>query len=106
MSNNNTIISKDSVSIGHKCAIAWGVTITDHDFHKLYIDGKQKVETAPVVIGDNVWIGMNATILKGVTIGDGAVVGAGAVVTKNVPARSVVAGNPAKVIAENVEFKG
>jgi acetyltransferase-like isoleucine patch superfamily enzyme len=102
----STIISKESVTIGHKCAIAWGVTITDHDFHKLYVDGVQKVETAPVVIGDNVWIGMNATILKGVTIGDGAVIGACAVVTKDVPPKSVVVGNPAKMIAENVEFKG
>lgn len=102
----NTIISKDSVTIGRKCAIAWGVTITDHDFHKLYANGVQKVETAPVVIGDNVWIGMNAIILKGVTIGDGAVVGAGAVVTRDVPSGCVVAGNPAQVIAENVEFRG
>lgn len=102
----NTIISKESVTIGRKCAIAWGVTITDHDFHKLYIAGEQQVETAPVVIEDNVWIGMNATILKGVTVGSGAVVGAGAVVTRDVPPRCVVAGNPAKVIRENVDFRG
>jgi acetyltransferase-like isoleucine patch superfamily enzyme len=52
----------------------------------------------PVTIADNVWIGMNATILKGVTIGENSVVAAGAVVTKSVPANVVVAGNPAVVI--------
>ncbi|HBN4333859.1 TPA: maltose O-acetyltransferase, partial [Escherichia coli] len=51
-------------------------------------------------IGDNVWIGFQAAILKGVTIGEGAVVAARAVVTKDVPAWSVVAGNPAKVVKE------
>ena len=52
----------------------------------------------PVVIGNNVWIGDKATILPGVTIGDGAVIAANAVVTKDVPAYSVVGGNPARVI--------
>jgi acetyltransferase-like isoleucine patch superfamily enzyme len=103
---NSMIISKESVTIGKDCAIAWGVTISDHDFHKLYLDGKQLVETAPVIIGNNVWIGMNATILKGVTVGDGAVIGAHSVVTKDVPAKCVVVGNPAKVIKENILFKG
>ena len=55
----------------------------------------------PVVIGNNVWIGDKATILPGVTIGDGAVIAANAVVTKDVPAYSVVGGNPAKVIKQN-----
>jgi acetyltransferase-like isoleucine patch superfamily enzyme len=100
------LISKASVKIGRDCAIAWGVTVSDHDFHKLYKDGVQKVETAPIVIGNSVWIGMNATILKGVTIGDGAVVAAGSVVTRDVPTRAVVGGNPAKIIDENVEFRG
>ena len=52
----------------------------------------------PVIIGNNVWIGDKATILPGVTIGDGAVIAANAVVTKDVPAYSVVGGNPARVI--------
>jgi acetyltransferase-like isoleucine patch superfamily enzyme len=52
----------------------------------------------PIVIGKNVWIGANATILPGVTIGDNAIIGAGAVVTKNIPASAIVAGVPAKVI--------
>ena len=52
----------------------------------------------PISIGDRVWVGSGAIILGGVTIGDEAVIGAGAVVTKDVPARTIVAGNPAKVI--------
>jgi acetyltransferase-like isoleucine patch superfamily enzyme len=56
---------------------------------------RPKLKTAPVKIGDNVWIGMNAVILKGVTIGDNSVVAAGAVVTKSVPPNIIVAGNPA-----------
>ena len=53
---------------------------------------------APIVLGKNVWIGSNATVLQGVTIGDNAVVGAGAVVTKDVAANTVVGGVPAKFI--------
>ena len=51
-------------------------------------------------IGNNVFIGMNTTILKGTTIGDNVIIGAGSVVTKNIPAGVIVAGNPAKVIRE------
>ena len=54
----------------------------------------------PVSIGDDVWIGANAMILRGVTLGEGAVVGAGAVVTGDVPAHTIVAGNPATVVRE------
>lgn len=103
---NSMIISKESVTIGKDCAIAWGVTICDHDFHKLYLNGVQQIETAPIIIGNNVWIGMNSTILKGVTIGDGAVIAAHSVVTRDVPARSLVGGNPAKVIKPEIEFRG
>jgi acetyltransferase-like isoleucine patch superfamily enzyme len=55
----------------------------------------------PVIIGDNVWIGDKATILPGVSIGNGAVIAANAVVTKDVPAYSVAAGNPARIIKQN-----
>ena len=103
---NNMIIAKESVEIGRDCQIAWGVTISDHDFHKTFDDGVQNLETSPVKIGNGVWIGMNATVLKGVTIGDYAIVAAGAVVTRDVPARSVVAGVPAVVVKSDVEFYG
>lgn len=54
--------------------------------------------SAPIVLGKNVWVGSNATILQGVTIGDNSVIGAGAVITKDVPADSVAVGVPAKVV--------
>ena len=56
------------------------------------------VNTKPIKVCNDAWIGMNVIILKGVTIGEGAIVGAGSVVTKDVPAWTVVAGNPARVV--------
>ena len=63
------------------------------------------VYRAPIVIGDHVWIGTNAIVLKGVTIGDGAVIAAGAVVTRDVPAHSLAAGVPARVIRSDVHWE-
>ena len=57
----------------------------------------------PIVIGENVWIGENARICKGVTIGDNSIVGANAVVTKDVPANCIAAGNPARIVRENID---
>ena len=73
------------------------VVIRDNDGgHEIMIEGYKK--TAPVIIGNHVWIGQGAMIMKGVTIGDGAIIGAHAVVTKNVDPYSIVVGNPAKTI--------
>ncbi len=92
---------QESITIGNFCAISHDFTVMDSDFHKL--NGEKKVK--PVVIGNHVWIGTRVTILKGVTIGDGAVIAAGSVVTKDVPANTMVAGVPAKVIKENVNWE-
>jgi acetyltransferase-like isoleucine patch superfamily enzyme len=100
--NDNVRISCfRSITIGHDVAISEFVVIRDSDNHR--IDGSREA-TAPIVIGDHVWIGMRATILKGVTIGEGAVVAAGAVVTRDVPARCLVAGVPASVRRNNVAW--
>jgi acetyltransferase-like isoleucine patch superfamily enzyme len=96
----------DSITIGQRCLIAGGVSVRDFDGHP--IDARHRREhrptppdgIRPVVIGDDVWIGAGAMILKGVTIGDRAVVGAGAVVSRDVPPDAVVAGNPARVVRE------
>ena len=101
--NHITCINK--VQIGDNCLTGKWVTISDNnhgttDFDTLHeAPAIRKLYTkGPVVIGNNVWIGDKATILGGVTIGDGAVIAANSVVTKDVPAYSVVCGNPARVI--------
>ena len=60
-----------------------------------------KTRTAPVIIGDNAWIGGGAIILPGVTIGNNVVIGAGSVVTKDIPDNLIAVGNPCRVIKEN-----
>ena len=60
-----------------------------------------KTRSAPVIIGDNVWIGGGVIILPGVTIGDNVVIGAGSVVTKSIPSNKVAYGNPCRVVREN-----
>jgi acetyltransferase-like isoleucine patch superfamily enzyme len=90
-----------SVSIGHSVAIGENVSIRDSDNHLL---ADRQADSAAIDIGDRVWIGMNATILKGVRIGAGAVVAAGAVVTRDVPAATLVAGVPARAL-RRVEWR-
>ena len=95
------IFCSTRITVGEGCWFGPNVVIRDDDEHE--IDGR--VRTAPIAIGDNVWVAGRAIILKGVTIGDGAVVASGAVVTKNVPARTIVAGVPARVIREGVSWR-
>ncbi len=97
------IVCSKKVTIGKNVAIARDVIIRDTDAH--HIIGKEHQKKKEVKIGNNVWIGTRAIIMKGVTIGDGAIIAAGAIVTKDVPANTIVAGVPARVIQENVEWR-
>lgn len=86
--------------LGHGVAISENFTVWDTDAHAF--EGQEKKMTEPVNIDNHVWIGMNVTVLKGVKIGDHAVIAAGAVVTRDVPARCLAGGVPAKIIRENI----
>jgi acetyltransferase-like isoleucine patch superfamily enzyme len=107
------LVAARRIVVGARCLLAGGVTIADSDFHPLgpaerLADTvalspvgdrarRPSVAASPIVIEDDVWIGWNATVLKGVRIGAGAVVEPGSVVTRDVPAGARVAGNPARV---------
>lgn len=120
---NSTLICKSEIEFENDIFVAWGCYFYDHNSHSIDYRERQKdlkqqvqdyraglsfienknwsvVNTKPIKICSNAWIGMNSIILKGVTIGEGAIVGAGSVVTKDVPAWTVVAGNPAQVIRQ------
>ena len=112
---NASLVCSNKITIGNYVFIAGGVTIADSDFHPLDpaarladtialspIGNRKKrpaIKTLPVTIEDDVWIGFNATILKGVHIGKGAIIQPGSLVMENVEAGNIVSGNPAKTIS-------
>lgn len=105
--------SAGRISVGRRVVISYQVTIADSDFHPLDRASRRAdaiaaapagggrprapLESRPVVIEDDVWIGIGAIVLKGVRLGRGARIAAGAVVTRDVPEGATVAGNPARV---------
>lgn len=91
------LLARTKIEIGYNTGVAYGVTILTgadprNELNKLY-----KPMNAPVIIGNNCWIGARSIILPGVTIGDYSIVAAGSVVTKDVPSGVLVAGNPAVI---------
>lgn len=103
--SGTAICAAISVEIGAQCLIGADVQIFDTDFHKISpvdrcLDTKpENVSAAPVIIGDNVFIGAGCKIMKGVKIGKNSVIGAGSIVTKSIPENSIAVGNPAKVVS-------
>lgn len=98
------IAEKSLITIGENCLIGTCVEIYDSDFHALGAEARrneEKHEGRDVRIGNNVFIGSNVRILKGVTIGDGCVIANSSIVTRDLPANSIAAGIPAKVIRKN-----
>lgn len=102
--SGGSICAAGSIRIGAGCLIGANVTLADTDFHALnpanrrYNRSPDDIGVAPIVIGDNVFIGADTFVLKGVRVGKNSVIGAGSVVTRDVPENAVAAGNPARVI--------
>ena len=103
LNTNTTLNCFNYIEIGKNCCISDNVSIQDSDNHML--NNNFEKMSNPIIIKNHVWIGKNSIILKGVTIGEGAVVGAGSVVTKDVLPFTLVAGNPAKIIKENIVWE-
>ena len=96
-----TISAYQHVSIGEQCIVADRVMLIDFDHAVTEVDRPIRVQgiyKRDVRVGNNVWIGYGAQILRGVTVGDNSIIGASAVVSKDVPANAVVAGVPARII--------
>lgn len=97
-----SIVVDECITIGNRVWVGANTIIADTDFHPIDPEIRRvrplDARTAPITIDDDVFIGMNCLILKGITIGERSVIGAGSVVTRDVPPRTVVAGNPAMMI--------
>lgn len=112
---NCTFLDDNIIRIGNNALIAPNVQIYTafHPTHALDRFGEPKedgsfefckTQTAPVTIGDNVWIGGGAIIMPGITIGDNVIIGAGSIVTKDIPANVIAYGNPCQVKRENARL--
>jgi acetyltransferase-like isoleucine patch superfamily enzyme len=95
--------ANNSIVIGENCLFADKIEIWASDTHAIYDENDNWInEEKPIIIESNVWIGSNVTILKGVKIGEGSIIGMETLLTKNVNAKTIVAGNPAREIKKNV----
>lgn len=104
VTGRTSFVIMHGLKIGDGCAIAWGCQFLDDDFHQMDYPGK-KEKKHRIEIGNHVWIGSGVTILRGVTIPDGCVIAAGAVVSSSFQATNcLIAGSPAKVIKENIQW--
>ena len=104
--NGTEIHARSSVKIGNWCILS-SAEIIDNNSHNTSLNHYKRrngdPETKPVVLEDNVWVGMESLIMKGVTIGKNSIIGAHSVVTKNVPPNELWAGNPARFIKKLTE---
>ncbi len=101
MNKFSRIVAHENIEIGDHVTIGQMVSILDHDHDYKFEDENLKLDgycSAPIRIGDNIWIGDKCTILKGVEIGSNAIIGANSLINKDVPSNVVVGGNPFRIL--------
>lgn len=103
----STVVCHKKITIGSNCLISWDCLIMDTDFHKIFDNTSQRTNPpSPVVIGDNVWIGVRNLILKGSIIPNNVVIGANSLIAKALTTENTIyAGNPIKLIKENITWQ-
>ena len=94
------ISSSQHVKIGRGTMLASNAYLTDSDWHGTYDRTTEAGKSAPIELGENVWIGDSAIVCKGVTVGENSIIGAGSIVVNDVPSNVIAAGNPARVVRE------
>ena len=100
-----TVTCFEHIQMGERAGISWNGNVLDTTIHEIVVNGEGRPRSKPVILGERAWIGTGAIILAGVHVGDNAIVAAGSVVARDVPSHAVVAGNPARVIHENTEWR-
>jgi len=99
---NGTIIHcNEKVVIGNNCLFGPGTVIIDNNSHRIskeFMERNKKAESKPILIKDNVWVGMNCLIMKGTTIGENSIIAAGSLVVKDIPDNCLYGGHPARLI--------
>lgn len=102
---NSTLIIMHGLTIGNNCSISWDCQFLDDDFHTIHYDEKKDSKN-PIIIGNHVWIGCGVKIYKGTIIPDGCVIASDSII-KGIfhKKKSLIAGNPAKIIKENIDWK-
>lgn len=103
--SRSTFYSNKKIEFGNDCLVSWDCLFMDTDSHKIFQNEEHINQNAEICIGNHVWIGCRATILKGVSIANDSVIGAGAVITKDcISERCVYAGNPARIVKSDVDW--
>ena len=98
--------ASEKIKFGDDCSLGWNVQLNDNDGHVVKYNGKTSKQKGSITIGNHVWLTSNTIVTKDVNIADGCIVAQGGIVTKSITEpNSLVAGIPAKVIKNNVEWK-
>ncbi|MCK9546754.1 MAG: acyltransferase [Sulfurospirillaceae bacterium] len=97
--------NKILLTVGKNCMFSRNVKIMTSDGHPIFLNGKKYNLEKSIIIENNVWLADGVTVLKGITIGENSVIGINSTLTKSIPSNTISAGNPAKIIKENITWK-